>query len=51
VYAWAIEKMSTEDAEKWEALLAAPTSDADDYYDDDDFTTGASVITAEGSIF
>jgi len=50
VYSWAIEKMSTEDAEKWEAMLNAPIS-GDYSGDDDDFTTGASVITAEGSVF
>ena len=49
IYAWAIEKMSKEDAEKWEAMLLAPISG--EYVDDDDFTTGASVITAEGSVF
>ena len=50
VYSWAIERMGKEDAEKWDAMLSAPIS-GDYDSDDNDFTTGASVITAEGSVF
>jgi hypothetical protein len=43
--------MTTEDIGKWDAMLSAPTPGDYDSFDDDDFTTGASVITAEGSVF
>jgi hypothetical protein len=50
IYAWAIERMNKEEAEKWEAMLTAPLSGSDEG-DEDDFITGASVITAEGSVY